>query len=618
MSKEQTKVVLTNFVKNSNPEVVALKWEWWVWKTFFWKEEFLKEIKDEPDLKFKTYSYVSLFWVWSIDELRQLIYHNQINVEEIWCDIVFEFDKIKDPENLENIKTVSKSKLLSASSWSRFFSGTSKVIDQMIPDWLWGEVVKKYNPVKILVWIFSFLKTKDCLICIDDFERTTLSKKDILWVVSELKEQRKCKVVLIFNDSKLEEKDKGSYNEFREKVIDIEIEFSPTIEECVKVIFLNYQDPGSNEEKLYNHIRSLWIKNIRILQKIKRTFEVILPYLKGLNSWVLNQALSTICLFSLSYYWSHKKDDKSSKKDEATSKPSSISFQKNEDIKPVVPPPEYLYKLEYLWHLYDTKDADSVEAWWDTLLQIYGYWNSDDFDKELFRTIERWYVIEEDLMRYARDNHEKFEQWDVASLYKKAWTDYYHGWFSNNKYDFIKALKNAFKEWWELLNVWHLNSAVSIIRELNGNEIADELIDSYIQDHSWSREDFDVSKILREITSPLDAEIKRKFIDKYNELGEDRDLKWVLDYIITQNYSFWVEEESILFQAAEDDIYSVIKNADGWNWRNYILIFLKYRKVSNAPEEWRNLTDRTLSALKRISDESLINKLRMKSYWVTE
>lgn len=617
MSKQQTKVVLTNFVKNPDPEVVALKWEWGVWKTFFWKEEFLKKIKDEPDLKFKTYSYVSLFWVWSIDELRQLIYHNQVTIKEIWCDIVFELDKMNDPENVKNIKTATKSQF-SLRNILKAANNTSKAIE-LLPDWLWWDTIKKYNPTRILAWILSFLKTNDCLICIDDFERTALSKKDILWVVSELKEQRKCKVVLIFNDNKLEDKDKDSYNEFREKVIDIEIEFSPTIEECVQVIFPNYQDPGSNEEKLYNNIKSLRIRNIRILQKIKRTFEIILPHLKDLNPWVLNQALNTICLFSLSYYWSHREDNQTPKEDnKPASSSSSFSIQKSEDIKPKLPPPEYLYKLEYLWHLYDKKDADSIEAWWDTLLQIYWYWNSDDFDKELFRTIERWYIIEEDLMRYARDNHEKFEQWDVASLYKKAWEDFYHGWFSDNKVDFIKALQNAFKKWWKLLNVWHLNSAVSIIRELDEDGTADELIDLYIQDHWWSREDFNVSNILREITSPLDAEIKRKFIDKYNELGVDRDLKWVLDYIITRNYTFWIEEESIIFKATEDNIYNVIKNADGWNWRNYILIFLKYRKVSNAPEEWRNLTDRTLSALKRISDESLINKLRMKSYWVTE
>ena len=47
----------------------------------------------------------------------------------------------------------------------------------------------------------------DTIICMDDLERRgkNLSPKDVMGLISHLKEQKKCKVVLILNDEKLEE-----------------------------------------------------------------------------------------------------------------------------------------------------------------------------------------------------------------------------------------------------------------------------------------------------------------------------------------------------------------------------------------------------------------------------
>lgn len=613
MSKIKTEEILTNFLRNPEAEVVTLKWEWWVWKTYFWND-FLKRIKTDSQLQFKKYSYVSLFGIWSIEELRQLIYKNQINLEEIWCNITFSLDE----ENLSNIGTVIKNKAKSVSWYSKVIWWISGIID-WVPEGLGWDTVKRYNPVQILVGVFSFLKTRECLICIDDFERTKLDKKGILWVVSELKEQRKCKVVLIFNDNKLKDEDKQSYTEFREKVIDIEMEFSPTIEECVSIIFPDYKSKESYESTLFEYINILGIKNLRILQKIKRTYDLLSVHLKELHPWVTKLALRTICLFTLSYYSSHE----SNKKDETgndSGKPNKNIFwyyvykQERKIIEPIIPPPSYLYNLEYLWHLFDEKDADSIEASWDSFLSRYGYMSSDDFDKAIFRVIERWYLIEEDFLKYAQLAHEKCELWDAGDLYKNAWENYYHDWFYDNKDDFIEALKKAFVEWWEFLDGSQLNSAVYIMRELDANDIANEIIGIYVDKHHSDRSIYSVSDIQFHSSVQLDAEVKRRFIEKYNQMGTIRDLKWVLDYIIERNYSYWNEEEAILFKATEEDIYKLLKETKWRQNHNYRSILLKYRKVVNPSDEWKELTESTLNALKRIGDECLINNVRMKSY----
>lgn len=598
MSKIKTEEILTSFLRNPEAEVVALKWEWWVWKTYFWND-FLKKIKNDPKVQFKNYSYVSLFGLASIKDLRQLIIENQTEKMLIWEEWVDFRQKAKG-----------------MGFWSKFSKNWSEIVDK-IP------ILKDWNILNFVVGIFAFIQPKSWTICIDDFERTELDKKDILWVVSELKEERKCKIVLIFNDNKLSDGDKKSYNEFKEKVIDIEIEYSPTIEECVTIIFPDYKNKKSYESILFEYINILGIKNLRILQKIKRTYDLLSVQLKDLHPWVTKLALGTICLFTLSYYSSHE----SSKNDETgndSGKPNKNIFwyysykQERKIIEPIIPPPSYLYNLEYLWHLHDEKDADTIEASWDSFLSRYGYMSSDDFDKAIFRVIERWYLIEEDFLKYAKLAHEKCELWDAGDLYKNAWENYYHDWFYDNKDDFIEALKKAFVEWWESLDGSQLNSAVCIMRELDADTTANEIINIYIDKHPSDRSIYSVSDIQFHSSVQLDAEVKRIFIEKYNQMWTIRDLKWVLDYIIERNYSYWNEEEAILFKATEDDIYTLLKETKWRQNHNYRSILLKYRKVVNPSDEWKTLTENTINALKKIGDECLINKVRMRSYWITE
>lgn len=51
--------------------------------------------------------------------------------------------------------------------------------------------------------------------------------------------KEKCKVVLIFNEETLHnEDDKEIFNIYREKIVDIELKFSPTIKENFDHVFL--------------------------------------------------------------------------------------------------------------------------------------------------------------------------------------------------------------------------------------------------------------------------------------------------------------------------------------------------------------------------------------------
>ena len=68
------------------------------------------------------------------------------------------------------------------------------------------------------------------LICIDDLERKGkhLRTADIMGVVSQLKEAKRCKVIFIMNVDELPEDDKKEFETYFEKVVDAVVEFQPT------------------------------------------------------------------------------------------------------------------------------------------------------------------------------------------------------------------------------------------------------------------------------------------------------------------------------------------------------------------------------------------------------
>ena len=196
MSIENIKQQIKKFISTETPEVMAIKGEWGAGKTFSWNK-FLQEGKEDNLVSLKRYSYVSLFGINSLDSLKYAIFENVINKDLIGTEA--------------NLHTFNKN-----------FSSLIETKSRKLPNMLKGS--KKLTPIIESLSFFSLNKT---LICIDDLERagSGLEIKDILGLVSLLKEQKKCKVVILFNDNK---NGLDSYREYREKVIDIELKFSPT------------------------------------------------------------------------------------------------------------------------------------------------------------------------------------------------------------------------------------------------------------------------------------------------------------------------------------------------------------------------------------------------------
>lgn len=113
----------------------------------------------------------------------------------------------------------------------------------------------------------SWFEKKDfenVIICFDDFERISdrLKLKDILGLISELKEQKKCTVVMILNKDELKDVDLSKY---KDKIVDFDFNYEPTVAESFALI----NDSLKTYEKYpFEYFQKHGINNIRIMKRV--------------------------------------------------------------------------------------------------------------------------------------------------------------------------------------------------------------------------------------------------------------------------------------------------------------------------------------------------------------
>lgn len=266
------------FLNDKTPEVMAIKGKWGVGKTYSWKK-FLLEAKEDKRVCLNRYSYVSLFGLNSLDQFKYALFENTTTKNLIGTDA--------------SLDTLNQ-------HWLSILEQKGRGLAK------WFSKLPYLKEAKIGVESLAFFSIRRSIICIDDLERRghELELRDVLGLVSLLKEEKKCKIVLLFNDG---EDGFEEYQKYREKVIDIELEFNPTTEESAKIAFDQEDDTTepldvSVKNNLKESTVKLDINNIRILKKIERLVRTIIPVCRDRKPEILQQAIASLVLFSWCYY----------------------------------------------------------------------------------------------------------------------------------------------------------------------------------------------------------------------------------------------------------------------------------------------------------------------------
>lgn len=558
MSIKLVKSQINRFLASDTPEVISIKGRWGIGKTFSWNK-FLQEAKDKNKITLEKYSYVSLFGINSIDQLKRSVFENIVSKKDIGVE-----------PSIETLNTNTFAVLKSLGKKSiNIFKSVSYVKD----------LAPAFE-------VLSFLSVNKAIICIDDLERKgdDLPLKDVLGLITLLKEQKKCKIILLFNDA---EENLTEYNKYKEKVVDIELLFDPTAVECSDIA-INSDTP---EFRLLKQLLIvLDIKNIRVIKKIERLIDLLIISLVEYDPDVLHKAIKSITLFAWCHYCSN---DGAPEIDYVRNiSPKNISLFMEPDKENKV-------------------NEDHVK--WQLMLDAYGYQITDEFDIVLMDGVINGYFNDVELTRRADELNKQTLLSRLDNSFYKAW-GLYHDSFEDDGSIVIDKIYSSFLAGAKNINPSNLNATVKLFKDYGSPELATKLIDKYIDarktEHSlFKKGDYDF------MGDDYDSEIISRFAEQYRKNSEVETAESVLSRIAITN-GWNPEDISVLASTTPDEYYLLFKRLRGDTLSSYINKCLSFSKHSNANPDDEKIKDNVINALIKIGSENKMNKLRVRKYGV--
>ncbi|ORI09752.1 P-loop NTPase fold protein [Campylobacter concisus] len=222
---DKIKEKLIQIFKDESAVCTTINGKWGVGKTYFWH----KFVEDNSKELNKSFVYISLF--------------GKDSVNQIVKEIIFQ--------------AYRASKVISEVSEKAKYLKFDKILDSVVP-----------TLGSAIIGCISFFEKKDfenIIICFDDFERLSnkLSIKDVFGLISELKEQKNCHIVMIFNADEI--KFDGETKKYKDKIIDYEFEYSPSVEDTYKIVKDRLK---CFKEYPLEYFKDKNINNIRVMRRV--------------------------------------------------------------------------------------------------------------------------------------------------------------------------------------------------------------------------------------------------------------------------------------------------------------------------------------------------------------
>lgn len=236
MNKDDLATRVLNLLKRGEGCVVLIKGAWGTGKTYFWENSIAPYVGGEEDKKRKA-AYVSLFGKGSIESIQNDVLAQLFIVNR-------HADKIK------------------------------KAISSCKADFGFGDKSTGVAGLGIaggaLNLIFNFLEKdgfRDAVLCIDDFERKSESLKcvELIGYASILSERYSCNIVLLLDETKISESERGDYDKYKEKFVDYEFEFDIHQGDVIKSIVGAL--PDLQQPAVLDAITMGRERNLRVIKK---------------------------------------------------------------------------------------------------------------------------------------------------------------------------------------------------------------------------------------------------------------------------------------------------------------------------------------------------------------
>jgi hypothetical protein len=551
---------IRSFLRTETPQVLCIRGKWGVGKTFIWTDVF-KEAKAAGTVALPYYCYVSLFGLQSIDEVRQTIFENRVTTRQVEIEPTLESLR-------ENVRYYAQAAGRQISKYSKF-AKFAKVpyLDRYIANFSGGfrQVVS--------------LAVRDTIICFDDFERKKLSAKDLLGLVSQFREQKACKAVIILNEDALSNDEKAEFRRYFEKVVEIPIEFAPTPTECADIAI---PDTGFASDSMRADAIALGISNIRIIYRIRKLADDLLQIFEPFSQATKRQALHTLTLLVWSKY------------DEGAIPLSFIVERAKRSLF-------YINKEE----------RTEEEKQCGPVLEAYKFGYCDKLDLAILSGVERGFFDKGELVAEAQQQDEREAEAASRQALHDAWR-IFHGSFDDNLPQVVEAICSAYRKHMKAASRGNLDEAVSMLRSLGCDEQASQLVSLYIEANrgqitavddgsdpfrSGVKDEEFRQQLAAVVVPPAQKPFKDIFIDIYQGQLHHDDMQATLSLSVDDLYRLFRDIKG-------DDLYRVIEGALFW------------RRVINATAEQKEMTKKALEALTMIGRESPLNAHRVVKFGV--
>ena len=550
-SMETTKAEIARFLEGSDPSVLCITGEWGVGKTFLWRT-MLEQLRKSNGLSITRYSYVSLFGLNSLDDVKSSLFENME-----WLD-----------QDATNFTQRGK-------AGAKALGARAKKLSELAGALPWvGQAFSKARSL-----YFSLVQNQ--IVCIDDLERRSknLELKDVLGLISFLREQRGCKVALLLNAEKLGDK-KDEFDGLLEKVIEQKVVLAPTAAESA-AIALPQQDKISI--KLRAHCETLGIRNIRVIKQIERLARRIDEIVITFPQPIRDQSIHSITLFGWSKY------------DRENSIP--LDFFKVSSLE------RHMARDR---HAPKPKD----EGAWESLLEKYKFRRTDDFDLALMNYVDSMILDVDEVQTRARALQEQQRIGELHGTYEAAWRAFNES-FDDDEERVVREIVDGAKRSFEVVSLANLNETILLLKQLGRTDEARDILTFFaanLHESSYWAPDGPFAR------GPLDPDVAAVVEQKKPVEPKDFDLAANL---IRAGKNYDAETIAKLAQVPAQAYSDLILAARGDDLRSLVLSGLEFRRISNASDDMRRVVNLMEEALQMVGAKSRLNALRLRKYGVS-
>ncbi|WP_042577721.1 hypothetical protein [Variovorax paradoxus] len=577
MPMHEVRATVETFLRGTEPEVLAVAGGWGVGKTHLWRTT-LDTARVSETLGLRSYGYVSLFGLSSLDQLKLSLFESTLmltpdaETKSVWGRVQSAIgDRVRlgyvaGPKALR--QQLTSDAVTGARLSRRYADGMPFAI---------ASISKALSPL-------YFSAVHDQLVCIDDIERRGegLKLNELLGLITFLKEERRCRVALLLNSDSLSDGDKKLFESQLEKVIDIHVRMAPTSQESVAIAF--GEQPDQITAQIAERASVLGIRNVRVLRRIARLIGSAKVHFAGFHPKVAERAIFILTVVGWVIY-------------EPAEAPTSWH---NEAVEAANSPGD--------WHAFAAEDESRTPTKDDETMSRYGYTFLNNFDLTLIKEAQRGFFDPALLRKIGAEMQREIETLESNATIQEAWNIVFDS-FDNNEEEAAEKIFTVTSQCREFASLSDLNRAVAFLETLGASDKVDELLSLYkvarASDASfWSLED---QWILGKF-EPSVAAIARTMHQEELPFDPEEAL------IKIGERSGNSQDDSRLAMLGPDGMKNLFMSMKGRRMRNVVVGSLQYASLTNPDPQQQKLLANARQALEEIASSSPLNKWRVERY----